>query len=65
MSTKELAVDLINRMPEDISLRDIAREIEFLAAVREGFESYEREGGVTIEDAKARVSAWAKSAATK
>jgi hypothetical protein len=62
VSTKEIVSDLLARLPEDVSLQEVAREIEFIAAVREGFESYEREGGVSIEEARARVSSWAKAA---
>ena len=62
MSNKEIVAELLERLPESASLHDIAREIEFIAGIREGFESYEREGGVTIDDAKAHVSAWAKAA---
>ena len=62
MSNKEIVAELLERLPESVSLHDIAREIEFVAGVREGFESYEREGGVEIEEARARVSTWAKAA---
>jgi len=62
MSTKQIVQDLLQRLPEDVSLHAVAREIEFIAGVREGFESYEREGGVATEEAKARVSSWAKKA---
>lgn len=61
MSNKEIVAELLERLPENASLHDIAREIEFIAGIREGFESYEREGGVTIDEAKAHVSAWAKA----
>jgi hypothetical protein len=60
MSTKEIVAGLLDRLPEDVSLHEIAREIEFIAGVREGFESYERDGGVSVEEARARVSSWAK-----
>ena len=62
MSTKEIVSDLWERLPDDVSLQQVAREIEFIAEVRAGFESYEGEGGVSIEEAKARVSSWAKPA---
>ena len=62
MSTKQIVQNLLERLPDDVSLHEVAREIEFIAGVREGFESYEREGGVTAEEAKARVSSWVKSA---
>ncbi len=62
MSTKEIVTGLLERLPEDVSLHEVAREIEFIAAVHEGFESYEREGGVSIEEARANISSWAKAA---
>lgn len=63
MSDKEFVAELLGRLPESASLHDIAQEIEFVAGVREGFESYEREGGVTIEVARAEVASWMKAAA--
>lgn len=62
MSTKQIVAGLLERLPEEVSLREIAREIEFIAAVREGFESYEREGGVSVEQARTHVSSWSKAA---
>ena len=62
MSTKEIVANLLERLPEEVSLHEVAREIEFIAAVREGFESYDREGGVSVDEARARVSSWSKSA---
>ena len=35
MSNKELAIESIRRLPEDISLREIAEEIEILTRLRE------------------------------
>lgn len=62
MSTKEIVANLLERLPEEVSLHEVAREIEFIAAVREGFESYDREGGVSIDEARERVSSWSKAA---
>jgi hypothetical protein len=61
MSTKEIVAGLLERLPEDVSLHEVAREIEFIAGVREGFESFERDGGVTIDEARGRVSSWTKA----
>jgi hypothetical protein len=38
-------MDLIRKLPENASLHEIAREIEFIAGVREGFEQLERGEG--------------------
>ena len=37
MSNREIAIDLIRKLPETVTLLEIAREIEFVAGVREGF----------------------------
>ena len=34
MSSRELVIDLVNKLPEDASLADIAREIELLAGIQ-------------------------------
>ena len=38
MTSKEIVEDLLQRIPEGASLHDIAREIEFIAAVRLGLD---------------------------
>ena len=42
MSNKEIVEDLLRRLPESASLHDIAREIEFVAGVKEGLAVGER-----------------------
>ena len=59
MSNKEIVIDLVRRLPEDTSLREIAREIEFVAGVREGFAQLDRGEGVPIEEVEKMVSSWA------
>lgn len=58
MSNREIAIDLIQKLPEDTSLHDIAREIEFIAGVREGFDQLERGEGVPAEKVKEMVPSW-------
>jgi len=58
MSNKEIVIDLVNRLPEEVSLREIAREIEFVAGVREGFEQLDRGDGVAIEEVEEQLSSW-------
>jgi predicted transcriptional regulator len=50
MSNKEIVADLLERLPEDTSLQSIAREIEFVAAVREGLAELDRGEGIPIEN---------------
>jgi predicted transcriptional regulator len=58
MSNREIAIDLIRKLPEDASLRDIAREIDFIAGVREGFEQTDRGEGVPAEEVRQRIPSW-------
>ncbi len=58
MSNKELVADLVQRLPDDTSLLDIAREIEFVAGVREGFAQLDRGEGVPLEEVEKQLPAW-------
>jgi predicted transcriptional regulator len=58
MSNKEIVADLLQRLPEDASLQNIAREIEFVAAVREGFAELDRGEGIPIEDVEKELPSW-------
>ena len=49
MSNRKLAIDVIQKLPEDATRHDIAREIEFVAGVRQEFEQIERGEGVPAE----------------
>ncbi len=46
MSNKQIVTDLMRRLPEQAGLLEIAREIEFVAGVREGFAQLDRGEGV-------------------
>ena len=58
MSNKELVADLVQRLPDDTSLLDIAREIEFVAGVREGFAQLDRGEGVPLEEVEKQLPSW-------
>ncbi len=58
MSNREIAIDLIRKLPESASLHEIAREIEFIAGVREGFDQLDRGEGVSAEEVREMVSSW-------
>ena len=53
MSNKQIVEDLMHRLPEDASLHDIAREIEFVAGVREGLAELDRGERIPLEDVAA------------
>ena len=58
MSTKEIVRDLLERLPENASLHDVAREIEFVAAVREGLAELDAGQRVPIEEIERELPSW-------
>ncbi len=58
MSNKEIVEDLLQRIPEDASLHDIAREIEFIAAVRQGLSELDRGESISIQEVERDLPSW-------
>ncbi|MDB6003835.1 MAG: hypothetical protein JWR15_822 [Prosthecobacter sp.] len=58
MSNRQIAIELLEKLPEDMSLADMAREIEFVAGIREGFEQLERGEGIPIETVREMMPSW-------
>lgn len=61
MSTREAVQAILKQLPSDVSLHEVAREIEFIAAVREGLEELDRGEGTPIDQVRSELGAWAKS----
>ena len=58
MTNKEIVQDLLRRIPDDTSLQDIARELEFIAAVRQGLSDLDNGNSVPIEEVERELSSW-------
>jgi predicted transcriptional regulator len=58
MSTKEIVQDLLQKLPENVSLHEVAREIEFVAAVRQGVAEIERGERIPIEEIERELPSW-------
>jgi len=58
MNNREIAIDLIQRLPEDSSLDEIVKELEFLAGVQEGFAQLERGEGIPAEEVRRMIPSW-------
>ena len=58
MSNKELVNDLVRRLLDQATLMEIAKEIEFVVGVREGFAQLDRGEGVPLEQVKQQLSSW-------
>lgn len=57
-ATNRLFEDLIERIPDYATLHDIAREIEFIATVRQGLDELDRAEQVPIEEVERELPSW-------
>lgn len=58
MTNKQIVEDLLQRIPDEASLHDIAREIEFIAGVRQGIAELDRGERVSIEEVERELPSW-------
>jgi predicted transcriptional regulator len=58
VSNKQLVSNLLERLPDDVSLKDIAKEIEFISGVREGLDQLDRGDGVPLADVEKMIASW-------
>lgn len=59
MSSRELVIELVNKLPENTPLAEIAKEIELIAGIRAAREQALRGEGIPAEDARKLVDSWA------
>ena len=58
MSSKEMVMELVAKLPEGMPLPEIAREIELLAGLQTAREQASRNEGVSVEEAHKLVDSW-------
>ena len=58
MSDREAVLQLVQRLPATVSLREILREIEFISAVKEGLDEIDNGHGVSIESVEQMMATW-------
>ena len=59
MTDKEIALEMLGRMRDEVSLNEIVHELEFIAAVRHGLsELNENNDSVAIEKFEPKAPAW-------
>jgi len=58
VSPKQIVQDLLERLPEDVTLHDIARQIDFIAAVRQGLAEIERDERIPLDDVERELPSW-------
>jgi predicted transcriptional regulator len=58
MSDKQLALETISQLPENTTMQEISRRLEFLAAVRVGLDQIERGETVPHDEVKRQLASW-------
>ncbi|HEY1172023.1 MAG TPA: hypothetical protein VGH19_11680 [Verrucomicrobiae bacterium] len=61
MSSKEIAMEIIRKLPDEASLQEISDEIEFVAGIRQGAMELDRGESVSADEILKRIPAWANS----
>ena len=58
MTDKEAVLELVKRLPDSVSLRQILQAIEFIAAVEEGLNELDQGKGVAVDSVEQMMEAW-------
>jgi len=58
VSDKELVINLLQKLPDNVSLSDISQKLEFLAAIREGEAQANCRQVVPHEQVKREFASW-------
>lgn len=59
VSNRDTVIEFVRKLPEKMSFAEIAREVELLAGIQNAREQASRREGVSAEDARKLVDAWA------
>lgn len=57
-STKEMVIEMIQRLPDDVTVSDIMAELYFRQKVDEGLRQLDAGEGIPHEEAKQRLAPW-------
>lgn len=63
MSDKQSVLEAIRRLPDEVSLREIRDEIEFLAAIREGEQQADQGRLIPLERVEKNLQSWLSKSA--
>lgn len=58
VTDKEFVIELLRRLPDDITIYDIAQKLEFVAAVRQGLADLDAGRSVSIEQIERDLASW-------
>jgi predicted transcriptional regulator len=63
MSDKQSVLEAIRRLPEEVTLREIRDEIDFLAAVHEGEQQADQGRLIPLEQVEKNLQSWLSKSA--
>jgi len=58
MSAKQMALDSIEKLPDNASFEDIAKRLEVVAAIEKGLDSLDRGEGKSIDEVEKVMASW-------
>jgi predicted transcriptional regulator len=58
MTTKEAVIELIRRLPDDVSTEDIMEELYVRLQIEEGIRELDEGKGIPHEEVKRRMAKW-------
>lgn len=66
LTDKEIVMDLLRRLPDDVTLYQIAQKLEFIAAVRQGLAEFdENKDSISIEQVERELTSWSVTVGRK
>ena len=66
MTDKEFVIDLLRRLPDDMTLYDLVQKLEFLAALRQGLAAFdENKDSISIEQIEPQLTSWSVTVGRK
>jgi hypothetical protein len=66
LTDKEFVLHLLRRLPDDVSLYEIAQRLEFIAAVRQGLDEFdENKDSISIEQVERQLTSWSVTVGRK
>lgn len=61
MSSKQIALEVSDKLPEEASLIEIAHELEFVAGIHEGAAELDQACHLTAGQMRERIPSWASN----
>ena len=58
MTQKELVLDAIRELPNDCSLEEISKRVEFLAGIQKGIDQLDRGESIPHDEIKKQLASW-------